>query len=242
MTNVHFRRLVTPMLTRISDQPAYLLHRRDWQNTSLILDLLTCDFGRVSVLAKGGKSSRSKSLYQPFTRLSVSWTGRHELKTLVGIDGVNLPVAEYRYLPLLYINELVCAFLSGQESSPELFQLYELLLQGIEPNDADLREFEKKLMYLLGYLPDTSIDAKSGVKIEPEQSYQFLASDGFVLCGCDEKNVIDGASIIAWNRKQYESPIVGQLAKTVMRSVIDFNLQGKQLNSREIYRQIKKHL
>ena len=219
-----------------------MLHRRDWQNTSLILDLLTCDFGRVSVLAKGGKSSRSKALYQPFTRLSVSWTGRHELKTLAGIDGVNIPVAEHRYLPLLYINELICAFLPGQESNVELFQLYELLLQGTESNDADLREFEKALMHLLGYLPDTAVDAKTRVAIDPKQSYQFLPSDGFVICGREESNAIDGTSIIAWNNKQYESPIVLQLAKTVMRCIIDFNLQGKQLKSRDIYRQIRSHL
>ena len=230
------------MLTRISDQPAYLLHRRDWQNTSLILDLLTCDFGRVSVLVKGGKSSRSKALFQPFTRLSVSWTGRHELKTLIGVDGVNLPVVEHRYLPLLYINELIRAFLPGQEANVELFQLYESLLQGIEQNDADLREFEKELMQLLGYLPDISVEAKTRLTIEPEQSYQFLASDGFVMCSRDECNAIDGASIIAWNKKQYQSQTVMQMAKTVMRCVIDFNLQGKQLKSRDIYRQIKNHL
>ena len=230
------------MLTRISDQPAYLLHRRDWQNTSLILDLLTCEYGRVSVIAKGGKCSRSKALYQPFTRLSVSWTGRHELKTLVGIDGVSLPVAEHRYLALLYINELLCAFLPGQESNDELYLLYESLLQSIEPNDADLREFEKTLMSLLGYLPDTMVDANTRLIIDPNQRYQFFASDGFITCNSDEKNAIDGALIVAWNKKQYEHPAVMQMAKTVMRCVIDFNLQGKKLKSRDIYRQIKGHL
>lgn len=240
--STHSQRLVTLMLTRITDQPAYLLHRRDWQNTSLILDLLTFDFGRVSVLAKGGKSSKSTALYQPFTRLSMSWTGRHELKTLVGIDGVKLPVAECRYLSLLYINELIGVFLPAQEPYVELFQWYEWLLQRIELNDADLREFEKALMHLLGYLPDTWVDAKSSVAIDPKQSYQFIASDGFVLCGREQSHSIDGASIIAWNKKQYQSPVVMQLAKTVMRCIIDFNLQGKQLKSRDIYRQIKRHL
>lgn len=230
------------MLTRVSDQPAYLLHRRDWQNTSLILDLLTFDFGRVSVLAKGGKNSRSKALYQPFTRLSVSWTGRHDLKTLVGIDGVNLPVAEHRYLPLLYINELIGAFLPAHEPSIELFQLYGSLLQSIDQKDAELREFEKELMNLLGYLPDTHVEARTRMPINDNEHYQFLASDGFVRCNGAKKNTIDGASIIAWNEKNYESEAVMKMAKTVMRCIIDFNLQGKQLKSRAIYKQIQDHL
>ncbi|MFT5656946.1 MAG: DNA repair protein RecO (recombination protein O) [Gammaproteobacteria bacterium] len=240
--NVLWRRLVTPMQTRVSDQPAYLLHRRDWQNTSLILDLLTSDFGRVSVLAKGSKSSKSKSLYQPFTRLSVSWSGKQALKTLVGIEGVSLPVAESSYLPLLYINELVSAFLPHQESNGELYYLYESLLQKIELDDADLREFEKELMRILGFLPDISVEARTREAIDTDRSYQFIASEGFVKCGIDDNHAIDGASVIAWNEKHYESRAVLQMSKIVMRSVIDFNLQGKQLKSRDIYRQIKSYL
>jgi DNA repair protein RecO (recombination protein O) len=208
------------MLTRVSDQPAYLLHRRDWQNTSLILDLLTSDFGRVSVLVKGGKNSRSKAFYQPFTRLSVSWTGRHDLKTLVGIDGVSLPVAEHQYLPLLYVNELISVFLPVHETNLELFQLYSLLLQSIDQKQSDLREFEKKLMNILGYLPDTRVDAKTRMPI--------IATNG--------------ASIIAWNGRQYDNPKVMQIAKAVMRCIIDFNLNGKKLKSRTIYQQIQNHL
>jgi DNA repair protein RecO (recombination protein O) len=230
------------MLTRVFDQPAYLLHRRDWQNTSLILDLLTCDFGRVSVLAKGGKNSRYKAYYQPFTRLSVSWTGRHELKTLVGIDGVSLPVVEQQYLPLLYINELISVFLPAHEPNLELFQLYGLLLQSIDQKESDLREFEKELMNILGYLPDTQVEAKTRMPIVSTGFYQFLASDGFVMCGESAKNAMNGASIIAWNEKKYENPMVMHIAKVVMRCIIDFNLNGKKLKSRAFYQQIQNHL
>jgi len=230
------------MLTRVSDQPAYLLHRRDWQNTSLILDLLTSDFGRVSVLAKGGKNSRSKAFYQPFTCLSVSWTGRHELKTLVGIDGVSLPVAENQYLPLLYVNELISVFLPAHEANSELFQLYSLLLQSIDQKESDLREFEKELMNILGYLPDTRVEAKTRKPIIASGYYQFFASDGFFMCSELAKNAMDGANIIAWNERQYENPKAMQIAKAVMRCIIDFNLNGKKLKSRAIYQQIKNHL
>ena len=44
------------MSQRVNDQAAYILHRRDYQDSSLILDLFTQDFGRISVLVKGAKN------------------------------------------------------------------------------------------------------------------------------------------------------------------------------------------
>lgn len=229
------------MQTRVTDQPAYLLHRRDWKNTSIILDLLTQDFGRVSVLAKAGRKSRSKSLYQPFCRLSISWSGRGELKTLVGIDGSEIRIDEHHYLPVLYINELICAYLPWHEASPELFELYDNLLGQIDQHfdESHLREFERSAMTLLGYMPDTAIESESGRPIVPDRHYRFLTTQGFVPIGATEANAISGKTIIAWNQRHYDSKQVLHTAKIVMRSIIDFNLHGKRLKSRDIYQQIR---
>ena len=229
------------MQTRVTDQPAYLLHRRDWKNTSIILDLLTEDFGRMSVLAKAGRNSRSKALYQPFCRLSISFSGRGELKTLVGIDGSEIRIDERHYLPLLYINELLCAYLPWQEASPEMFQLYDNLLGQIDQHfdESHLREFERSAMTVLGYMPDTAMEPESGKPIVPDRHYRFLAPEGFVPIGAAEANAISGKTIIAWNQRQYHDKQVLQMAKIVMRCIIDFNLHGKRLKSRDIYQQIK---
>lgn len=230
------------MQTRITDQPAYLLHRRDWQNSSLILDLLTLDYGRVSVLAKGGKSGKSRGLLQPFCQLTIGWTGRQELKTLTSIDGTTLSVDERVYLPLLYVNELVTAFLPKQESNPELFALYDRLLRQIdnENTEVQLREFERSAMQIFGYLPDMSIEAEHGRPISAEAYYHFQATRGFLQREENEANVVSGKLINDWNQGQYQDKQVLQIAKTVMRCIIDFNLQGKVLKSRDIYLQIKK--
>ncbi len=232
------------MQTRITDQPAYLLHRRDWQNSSLILDLFTLDHGCISVLAKGGKASKSAALFQPFFHLQVSWSGRGELKSLMSIDGVPASVDEKQYLPLLYINELLGAFLPRQEAESELFNLYRELLNNIDGDfgEQQLREFERSMMAMLGYLPDSRLDADSGDLIVGNEFYQFIASSGFVLCGEEDQNVISGQTIIAWNAKQYDSKQVLQLAKTIMRCIIDFNLHGKKLKSRNIYQQMKSRI
>jgi DNA repair protein RecO (recombination protein O) len=229
------------METRVTDQPAFILHRRDWQNSSLILDMLTLEHGRISLLAKGGKGSKSQALFQPFYQLFISWSGRGEMKTLTSVDGVAVPVSENQYLAMLYINELIIAFLPLQESSAELFELYHDLLHSADRNfsEVQLREFEYSLMRLLGYLPDTGVEAETGEIIEKGQFYHFIASSGFLTCDEAEKNAIKGELIIAWNQGQYEDRRVLQLAKTVMRCIIDFNLHGKTLKSRNIYLQIK---
>ncbi|MCK4710113.1 MAG: recombination protein O N-terminal domain-containing protein [Gammaproteobacteria bacterium] len=59
------------MQNRINDQAAFILHRRDYQDSSLILDLFSEDYGRLSVLVKGAKKRRDAASFQICNRLSV---------------------------------------------------------------------------------------------------------------------------------------------------------------------------
>ncbi len=203
---------------------------------------MTLDYGRISLLAKGSKSSKSLGLYQPFYQLIVSWSGRQELKTLTAIDGKRMPIDEQLYLPLLYVNELIAAFLPQQESSPELFAQYGELLEDINPPDTEqyLRRFERSAMQILGYLPEMAFDAESGDPVEAQGYYYFQADRGFMRCDKIQSNAINGGLIIDWNHNRFDKGEVLQIAKTVMRCIIDLNLQGKRLKSRDIYLQIKK--
>ena len=56
---------------------AFLLHRYDWSESSLILDLFTREQGRVVVAAKGAKRpySQLRSVLLPFQRLNVTTAG-----------------------------------------------------------------------------------------------------------------------------------------------------------------------
>lgn len=242
MMSVHSPHSAIPMQTKVNDQPAFILHSRGWQNSSLILDLLTANFGCIRALAKGGRNSRSRGLFQPFNRVSVSWSGRNELKTLTAIDGAAKEIPELLYLPLLYINELVQAFHGAIDSSFEIFTLYDDLLNQINTQNIEscLREFERNAMRIFGYLPDMYSDSANNKPINPVGCYQFLASRGLVHCQCDEDNAIKGEIIQLWNEKNYDNPEVGQTAKAIMRCIIDFNLQGKRLKSRDIYLQMRK--
>ena len=169
--------------------------------------------------------------------LNVSWSGNHELKTLTAIEGQALPVDERNYMALLYVNELIGALLPPGESSPEVFATYMLLLQQAVDSlgEASLRQFELELMRLQGYFPDLSVDAVTGRAIRADGHYQFVINSGFVACQDNARDSVSGQTVIDWSEENYQRAAVLRLAKTVLRSTIDFNLHGKALKSRDVY-------
>ncbi|MFZ1294720.1 MAG: recombination protein O N-terminal domain-containing protein, partial [Pseudomonadales bacterium] len=44
-------------MQRIDRQPAFVLHRRAYRESSLLLDLLTRDFGRVGAVVRGARGA-----------------------------------------------------------------------------------------------------------------------------------------------------------------------------------------
>ena len=228
------------METRVTDQPAFILRRRDWQNTSLLLDLLTRDYGCLRVLARGARRNPARSPYQPFALLTLGFSGKQSLKTLNGIDGVPLPVDERNYLALMYVNELISAMLPEREPSPEIFDSYLALLKlaAAPLGEASLRRFELDLMQGQGYFPSIAEDAQSGEPIGADQRYQFVIDSGFVACAQATRDSVSGQAVIDWQQGHYESEAVLRLAKTVLRSTIDFNLHGKTLKSRRVLQEI----
>ena len=228
------------METRVTDEACFILRRREWRNSSLILDLFSRDHGCVRVLARGARRSSSKVPYQPFVMLSVNWSGRAELKTLHGVEGQVLPIAEANYLELLYVNELIGAMLPAAEPNPDVFAAYLQLLQHsvVRLETASLRDFELTLMRNLGLMPDLRTEATTGAPLQPGQYYQFIVDRGFVGCAQTDDHAVSGDTVLDWSRGDYSSEPVRRLARSVMRSTIDFNLHGKTLKSREIYSQI----
>ena len=240
--NNPWRHLVTLMETRVTDQISFLLRRRDWQNTSLMLDFFTRDYGCIRAIAKGARRNAVRASYQPFVMLSINWSGKHDLKTLTAIEGQALPVGEENYLSLLYVNELIGALLPQGEPNPRIFASYVALLQqSVEAIDeANLRRFELELMQLLGYFPDVFLDATTGEAIRDDTHYQFVINRGFVACPDSARDSVSGQVVIDWAEGNYQLDSVLRLAKSVLRSTIDFNLHGKALKSRDVYLEMKR--
>ena len=225
------------MSTRVDDLTAVILRRREWRNTSLILDVFTREQGCLGLVARGARKSRARADYEPFVLLTLGYSGDGDLKTLTAIEGYPLGVDASNYPLLLYVNELILSLLPRQESAAEIFDAYLALLErGRKPLDEpELRDFEMLLMRELGYLPDLTIDAGTGLPIVVERSYRYVLGSGFVAAAADDADAVAGELLLAWQQRDYRDARVRRLARSVMRATIDFNLQGKALKSREVY-------
>ena len=207
-----------------------------------MLDFFTRDYGCIRAIAKGARRNAAKAPYQPFVMLSINWSGRHELKTLTAIEGQALPVGEENYLSLLYVNELIGALLPQGEPNPQVFIRYLALLKRSTEtiDEIDLRRFELDLMQFLGYFPDLFQDTNTGMEIRGDTHYQFVINSGFVACADSARDSVSGQVVIDWAEGNYQLDSVLRLAKSVLRSTIDFNLHGKTLKSRDVYLEMKR--
>ncbi|WP_036304828.1 DNA repair protein RecO [Methylobacter tundripaludum] len=222
-------------------QPAFILQHRKYRETSLIIDVLTRDFGRISLLAKGVRKTKSKTagMLQPFIPLLVSYFGKAELKTLTDVEMIQ-PFSEINGLALycgFYINELVGYFLHKYDPHPEVFGHYGECLSCLSdgPNvEAALRQFELSLMECAGYGLQLEYDDNES-PIDSLKKYEFNAGKGAV-------EVVDGPfsgkTLLALSSGELTDPQVLSEAKILMRTVIDVYLQGRQLKSRAVINKV----
>jgi len=239
--------------TSVYLQPAFILQQRKFRETSLIIDVLTRDYGRISLLAKSVRKARSRTagLLQPFVPLLISYVGKAELKILSDIEIIPNAI-ELKGLALycgFYVNELIGFFLHQYDPHPEVFRDYadclsRLSVEGEQLSnnskiEAALRLFEFKLMVNTGYGLQLEHDYRHEKPVDPLKKYVFDVEQGPVeaVDGC-----FSGRTLLAVSSGEFSDPQVLTEAKTLMRTVINVHLQGKSLKSRAVINQIIKNL
>ncbi len=229
--------------------PAYVLHQRPFRETSVLLDIFSKQFGRVSLIAKGvRKNKRNQNgllqLYQP---LLVSWMGRGDLQTLtsVEVDKPRYILQSQSALCGLYINELVVKLLPMHIAEPSVFDAYEQILERLQQADdieVALRLFEKCLLMHLGYGLVLDQEVETGATIEHEQRYQYRPDSGLYRCVNQlDKPSISGRSLQhLLMERDFDKQSLSEV-KQMMRSVIHFYLGGKPLRSRQLFASMKQY-
>ena len=162
-------------------QPAYLLHYRQYQESSFIVDFFTLNHGRITVMAKSARNSRPavRALYQPFRPLLLSWVGASDLRTLTGIEesGPGTTLSDVRLACGYYLNELLLRLAAKDQSQDALFGYYSLALAELAQPSLDyeivLRSFELQLLDVLGVVPDFQHCTPDGIEIDAGQLYSF---------------------------------------------------------------------
>jgi DNA repair protein RecO (recombination protein O) len=224
--------------TKVQLQPAYILNSKKYRETSLILEVLTKEFGKVSILAKGVRQNKSKTagLLQLFTLLNISFVGRTELKTLSYVELLQLtdrPQGISLYCGF-YLNELISVLLPYLDPYPEIFALYrDCLKKLLNKDDIEhaLRLFELNLLQHLGYGLQFENDFETKQLIVASKRYQFDPLQGPSEC---KDGFISGSTLLALQKQQLTTRQIFIETKKLMRKVIDFHLEGRELKSRAL--------
>lgn len=235
---------------RVELQPAFVLHRRDFRNTSLIVEAFTPEFGRIGLVARGVRSQRSEknALLQSFRPLLISWTGKGELYTLTNVEADSFVnrVAGAAYASCFYLNELVMRLLQRDDAHEEVYDLYQQALQDIQSSplttERVLRLFEKSLLQELGYGLMLDCEADTGQVVDADCEYCYEPERGPVprnVGRVASGPVISGKSLLSLARNELADADSLRDSKRLMRAVLRQYLGDKPLQSRMLYNQAK---
>lgn len=224
-------------------EPAFVLHNRPWRETSLTVELLTPGWGRLGVVARGGRRVRrgGSPALQPFTLLQVQWRGRGELRTLVAAEPEQaFPLAGERLFAGLYLNELLLRLLHREEAQPEIFSGYARTLAQLAAGadlEPPLRRFELHLLSALGYGFPLDRDIE-GTAVHPSRRYRLIPDEGLeaVEAGMrDGGAVIEGEHLLALAADALDDADVLRSAKRLLRQALGAHLGDRPLRARELF-------
>jgi len=192
---------------------AYVLHRYDWSESSLIVDLFTREQGRVAVAAKGAKRPHSqlRAILLPFQRLHVSLgrlaegEGASEVQTLRQAEwaGGMAMLTGAALFSGFYLNELLMKLLARHDPHPALFDAYAATLPSLAASEdaqdqAALRAFELTLLRQAGLLPELDVVTLTQQAVEPSANYALRPEAGLTVAhGRDGDAELTGAALVA---------------------------------------------
>lgn len=233
---------------RLQLQPAYLLHRRPFRDSSELLDILSAEHGRLGLVARGLNRKRRggplASVLQPFRPLLISCSGRGDLLTLTEAEvaGELGALRAESLLSAFYLSELLIRLLSRFAPYPAVFVAYAEALGelsaaggGAAP-EAALRRFEFTLLKELGYLVDLTATAYDGECLLPGAFYRLDLERGFIPAakGDDVSQRFSGEALNAIAAGNFDAPFA-EPAKRLVRLLLQPHLGESPLRSRALF-------
>jgi DNA repair protein RecO (recombination protein O) len=239
---------------RVAEQPAFVLHRYDWSESSLILELLTRDHGRIALVAKGAKkpSSSFRPILLPLQPLHVAFGGDGEIRTLRAAEwagGRVMPTGD-ALMSGYYLNELMLRLLARDDPHPALFDAYAAtvsVLAGEEPEALQpaLRAFELLLLREIGLLPALDVQTATLAPLQPQVRYGLRPEAGLVEAAGDDRAALAGAQWRALQaaldapapgsalRAEAARPAAAEL-KPQLRALLHYHCGVSQLRTRQL--------
>jgi DNA repair protein RecO (recombination protein O) len=246
---------------RISHEPAYVLHRYDWSESSLILETFTHHHGRIALVAKGAKrpSSNFRPVLLPLQPLQLSWGGDGEIRTLKGAEwmgGHVMPTGD-ALLSGYYLNELLLRLLARDDPHQALFDAYAAVVQVLASDHggaqaathaAALRAFELLLLREVGLLPALDAQTSTLAPLDAAARYALVPEAGLREAGADEA-ALAGADWLALQRALNEAaPFSATLRacagmdaalRAQLRQLLNYHCGVATLRTRQLMRDLQ---
>lgn len=229
---------------RQDNQPVFVLHTYPFKETSLVVELLTRDFGRIAAVAKGARRPRSamRGMLQSFQPLLATWSGKAELKTLHGLEwGSGLLLLQGEALMCgFYLNELMLRLLPREDAHENLFAYYQQTLRTLAADNGHaitLRRFELKMLQEMGYAVPLLEDEHAAV-IMADRTYCYIPERG--ACSAVPGNerqgglLLSGKTLMDMAKDDYADPVTQQQSKQLMRLLLAYYLGDKPLHTRQL--------
>ena len=219
--------------------PAYLLHVRKFSDSQIMLDVLVQGVGHMRMLArvKGKNSIKQKANLQPFSQLSIQYTGNGDLKYLNQYEVDTLvPLKSKALYCGFYLNELTARLTPINEPLDEIFELYHQHLSELvidEDYEPILRSYEFQLLEALGVGLDFNFDAH-GSELKDDTYYQYQNELGWLSLKGSRRG-LSGKQIQQIAQLDFSDKLTRNLAKQLARYLLNPLLGYKKLKSRELF-------
>ncbi len=238
---------------RISDEPAYVLHRYDWSESSLILEVFSRNYGRIALVARGAKkpSSNFRPILLPLQPLHLAFGGDAEIRMLRGAEwqgGHVMPTGD-ALLSGYYLNELLMRLLARDDPHPVLFDAYAATVQLLASPSADtlqvaLRAFELRLLRDIGLLPTLDAQTATLAPLAPQTPYVLVAESGLREAHDDDRASLRGAQWLELQASLADgAPFTDTVRacvahlpqlKTQLRALLHYHCDVKVLKTRQM--------
>ncbi len=213
----------------------YLLHARAYQERRAIYQFFSREHGVVHGV--GVRGMPSFALIELFASGSSSLKNFNQihLKSSQNIAPKNA-FGQNQYA-LLYLNEITTKLISQENPCPALWQCYHNSIQSLQKTNEltaikhILRRFETTLFDELGVSIDWGADSMGRV-IDPRACYEFIPNQGFVSMAHGR---LLGKTMLAIAQHDGIDDVYLNDVGQIYRTLIDFLLDYRPLNSRKLW-------
>jgi len=235
---------------RVSETPGFILHTRSFRETSSIIDVYSRDYGRIGLVARGARASKSRwrGVMQPFRQLDFSWSKRSSLGTLTGLDmDIGWPDLTGKTLYCgLYLNELLIRLSRSEDPDESLYHAYGRAiheLSALADSRLALRRFEKQLLESLGFALPLANEAAGGEfegeQVETAYNYTFEPHSGPSRCQQTAgRDIFPGGLLLALAANDYSNPQWLPQMRRLLQSALKVQLGGRELASQKMLRKL----